>query len=112
MNDDDDELDINVKKLIIKGINKKSLEPNDDVSFDFEYRRTPQRKWRQLTGEVRYDVPGCLWKFINFNIPSDWALICYKITHFTFEIKILNFVPVMIVYKTIGFSEWMFHKYE
>lgn len=87
--------------------------PKEDALF--EQHRAMQRKWRQLLGEAKYDIPEDLWRFINWSMPETW----YKpnrgytnVNSHKFVLQLPGFLPINVIYKTWASTEWAFNKFE
>jgi hypothetical protein len=73
--------------------------------------RALKRKWRNLVGEAKFDLPTCLHEYINWTIPANWEMYS-TINNHDFLIKIPNFETISVTYRVMGISDWQFARFE
>jgi hypothetical protein len=99
-----------VEALITKGYARKIVTYDSD-----SYRnRLFHRKWRNLLGEAKYDIPEALWRYTDWSVPPIWyeAGKLYQIKSHDFVIQIPNLLPLSVCYREYqGGNDWYFHAY-
>ena len=100
-----------ISKGYVEGINRNSTLYNTEI-----YHRRPRaRKWRNLCGEARFDIPDCLWQYMDWQMPAKWNETneFYKIKSHDFVIQIPELLPLVVRYKeTTHGGDMQFHVYE
>jgi len=107
-----EELPEGVKALVEEG--RKNLSHRSNPyrrSENVERLRVLFRKWRNLKGEARFDIPDCLHPYIDWAMPDDWNDYRYPhmIRRHEFVINLPGFAPVAVVYKYL--SDWHFSEF-
>lgn len=77
--------------------------------------RAMERKWRNLVGEARYDIPEFLWEFVDWRMPTEWHIrerSFVTIDTHRFPVVLPGFLPVYVYYRTAGYNYWEFDKFQ
>ncbi len=104
-----------VDEIIAKGyehsLNRKTIPYDHPLSK----RRLMSRKWRNVVGEARFDIPRALWEYVDWTMPLEWHNTdkLYQIKSHPFVIRVPKILPMAVSYReyTNG-NDWYFQSYE
>lgn len=102
-----------VEDIIAKGYSQYANRSLISYESGLYKKRVLSRKWRNLTGECRFDIPQILWEYVDWTMPLIWQNDFYKIKSHAFIIKIPNILPLAIFYREYqNGNDWFFQSYE
>lgn len=106
------ELSEDVQELLQQGYNRRGTQ-SPIPTPEFERQRYLCRSWRNLVGEARFDIPRCLYEYINWEMPMEWEQWYRPPVPWVhdFTINIPRFKPISVVYKRVN-SDWIFDRFE
>jgi hypothetical protein len=117
----DCDIPLSVRTLLRRGYRHK-VEPPDISSEERELcesRRILARRWRNLIGELKYDLPRDLWNFIDMRMPKDWHKLrdekgrFIRFKYHDFYIKLPDFATIGLEYKNFSnTNDWYFARFE
>lgn len=101
-----------IKQCINIGIGSK-IEPYDPKKYK---AKVIDRKWRNLVGEIKLDLPEFLHEYINFPSKQSWEALeiidINKIKKLGFEIIIPELPKIIANYKECHNGDWSFDFFE
>jgi hypothetical protein len=98
-----------IAKLIERGSERLASKEPIERNEQFEQARVIARRWRNLIGEAKFDIPKCLHRYINWLMPESWTGI---INYYDFIIEIPDFAKIHIAYKRYPhIAEWYFYQF-
>lgn len=112
-----DELSPELKAMVEKGYQRIGRDTMPQGRNEqFEQFRVLARKWRNLLGEARFDIPTCLYPYVDWEMPKEWESYRRRpstIRRHEFVIRIPGFTPIAVIYKQFANSaDWYFDKFE
>ena len=105
-----------LRELVERG--KKCVKTSKTQQSSEEMRtRIRDRKWRSLVGELLYDIPPCLHRYLNLEMPEKWRTFntnfLGRMAFHEFTLEVPQFIPIKIIYKQLlASTDWAFHRYE
>jgi hypothetical protein len=115
-----DSLPISIRHLVRRGYKDRDMRGTchhigEEERREYEVRRRLARTWRNLIGELKYDLPRELWPFVNMTLPKVWYTkrdVSKPKSH-DFVILIPGCIPIIVNYRQLmGAGDWRFHKLE